>query len=74
MSLRRFPPTNLNDETDRYTPAHNLSGRDSESERPPEYSPTDSDALGLAGTSQGAIPKYSKRPSGNQFPPNFSFT
>ena len=69
MSLRRFPPTNLNDEADRYTgtPTHNLPGRDSEYERPPAYSLTDSDALGVAGTSRRATPKFSKRPSGNQF-------
>ena len=75
MSLRRFSPTNYNSEADLYTsnvttvPTHNLSGRDSESERPPEYSPTDSDALGVAGTSQGATTNYSKRPFGMSSPP-----
>ena len=69
MSLRRFPPTNLNDEADRYTGTHNLPGLDSELERPSGYSPTDSDALGVqvGGTSRRAAPKFSKRPSGNQF-------
>lgn len=77
MSLRRFPPTNRNSEADPYTSnvtTHNLTGRDSESERPPEYSPTDSDGLGVAGTSQGATPNYSKRPIGNHFHPHFSLT
>ena len=66
MSLRRFPPTNLNDDADRYTPTHNLPGRDSELERPSGYSFTDSDALGVAGTSQRSTLKHSKRPSGNK--------
>ena len=66
MPLRRFLPM---------IPTHNLSDRDSESERPPEYSLTDSNALGVAGTSQVETPNssYSKRPSENQFPPHFSF-
>ena len=65
MSLRQFPPTNLNDEAHRHTPTYNLPGLDSELERPSGYSFTDSDALGVAGTSQSATPKFSKRPSGN---------
>ena len=67
MSQRRFPPTNPNDEADRYTPTYNLTGRDSELERPPEYSLTDSEGLGVAGTSQRATQKFSKRSSGNLF-------
>ena len=70
MYLLRFPSTV---EADRDTPTHNLSGRDPESERPPEYSPTDSDTLGIAGASQRATPNYSKRPSGNKFSPYISF-
>ena len=66
--LRLGAPTNRNTEADRYTPTHNLPGRDS------EYSLTGSDALGVARTSQGATPKYSKPPSRNQFTPHFSFT
>ena len=77
MSLRRFLPANRNSEA--YTsnvttvPTHNLAGRDCEFERPLGYSPTDSDALGVAGTSQVATPNssYSKRPSENQFLPPF---
>ena len=78
--LRRFLPTNRTVEADRNTsnvttePTHNLSGRDSEFERPPEYWPTDSEALGVAGTSQKATTNYSKRPSGNIFSPYFSLT
>ena len=78
MFLRRFLRTNRTVEADRYTsndttvPTHNLSGRDCEFERPPGYSPTDSDALGVAGTSQGATPKYSKS-SGFDFFLHFSF-
>ena len=73
--LRRFLPTNRTVEADRNTsnvatePTHNLSGRDCEFERPPGYFPTDSDALGVAGTPQGATPNYSKHPSGNHFTP-----
>ena len=62
--MRRFPPKN------RTVPTHNLSGRDPEFERPPGYSPTDSDALGVAGPSQVVTPNYSKRPSGNKFSAN----
>ena len=65
MSMRRFTPKN------RTVPTHNLSGRDPEFERPPEYSPTDSDGLGIAGTSQVATTNYSKRPSGNKFSSHF---
>ena len=71
MSLRRFPPTNRNSEVytsnDTTVPTHNLSGRDPESERPLEYSNTDT--LGAVGASQ-ATPNssYSKRPSENQPP------
>ena len=67
-----YPPTNRNSEADSYNsnvttvPTHNLSGSDSV--RQPEYYSL-TDILGVAGASKGATPNYSKRPSGNKFPP-----
>ena len=71
MYMQQSPPTNRNAEADPYTSniqtahTHNLSGRDTVIQ--PEYSPTDT--LGVAGASKLATPNYSKRPSGNEFPP-----
>ena len=67
-----FPTTNRNSQADPYNsnvttvPTHNLSGSDSV--RQPEYYSL-TDILGVAGASKGATPNYSKRPSGNKFPP-----
>ena len=74
MYLPRFPATSRNSEAD--PPTHSLPSRDAEFERPPEYSPADSEGLGVpgtSGTSQGASPNYSKRPSGNITAPTANF-
>ena len=69
LDLQLFPRTI---EADRDTP--NLSGRDSESERPPGYSPAESDTPGVARASQVPTPNHSKCPFGNKnFPPPLFF-
>ena len=76
MSLRHFPPTNCNVEDDPLTTTvptgtHSLTGRDSESERPPEYSPTDT--LGAVGASQATPNSSYSKPVWKSVFPHFSF-
>ena len=76
MSLRRFPPTNRNAETDQSslgkdrTPTYsNLTGRDSET--PPDRTESSlTDTIGVAERSKVATTNYSKRPSVSPPPPN----